>query len=233
MVATIRCSRRGAAAGLGPIPGKSQEHKAPRNILQPFRISGPLITATEMSISRIAQNRSHCDIIISVTSESMPEKQSSRKATRQTEAVNADLARFRYELRRFLRFSENAARCCGVTPQQHQLMLGVAGFTGRGDATASELAEFLQSRVHSIVGLIDRAERSGLVCTRKNGADRRVVIVTLTRRGETILSKLSAMHHEQAKRLRALPHSLFTAPEVPERVSKARRRAGTRPISTT
>jgi hypothetical protein len=48
---------------------------------------------------------------------------------------------FRYRLRRFLRFSERAARACGVTPQQHQLLLGVAGYTGRGWATITELAE--------------------------------------------------------------------------------------------
>jgi hypothetical protein len=104
-------------------------------------------------------------------------------------------------------------------------MLGVAGFTGRGNATASELAEFLQGRVHSIVGLIERAEHSGLVRTRKYAADRRVVIVSLTRRGAAILDRLSAMHHEQAKRLRALPDGLFGTPEVwrpmPKRHKKA------------
>ena len=148
-----------------------------------------------------------------------------RTAAQTVDSVHADLAHFRYELRKFLRFSENAARSCGVTPQQHQRMLGVAGFTGRGNATASELAEFLQGRVHSIVGLIERAEHSGLVRTRKYAADRRVVIVSLTRRGAAILDRLSAMHHEQAKRLRALPDGLFGTPEVwrpmPKRHKKA------------
>lgn len=114
------------------------------------------------------------------------------------------LARFRYALRKFLRFSENAARSCGVTPQQHQLLLGVAGFNGHGSATISELAEFLQGRLHSVVGLVERAEQSGLVRTTKSKTDRRVVVVSLTRRGEGILSRLSAIHHEQAQELRAL-----------------------------
>jgi hypothetical protein len=59
-------------------------------------------------------------------------------------AVVRELARFRYGLRKFLHFSEKTARQFGVTPQQHQLMLGVAGFNGRGNASITELAEFLQ-----------------------------------------------------------------------------------------
>ena len=115
--------------------------------------------------------------------------------------LTADLASFRYSLRRFLRFSENAARSYGITPQQHQLMLGVAGFTGRGSATISELAEFLQGRLHSVVGLVERAEHSGLVVAKKSQADRRVVVVSLTPRGSLILGRLSQIHHEQARNL--------------------------------
>src|ERR1700733_772814 len=105
-----------------------------------------------------------------------------RTAAQTVDSVHADLAHFRYELRKSLRVSENAARSCGVTPQQHQLMLGVAGFTGRGNATASELAEFLQERVHSVVGLVERAEQNGLVSTRKSRTDGRVVVVSLSGR---------------------------------------------------
>jgi len=61
------------------------------------------------------------------------------------------LAWFRYNLRRFLRFSERATRKHGVTPQQYLLLLGIAGYTGRGWATITELAEFLQER-HNAVG---------------------------------------------------------------------------------
>jgi DNA-binding MarR family transcriptional regulator len=109
------------------------------------------------------------------------------------------LAEFRYELRKFLRFSEQAARSCGVTPQQHQLMLGVAGF-GEGDsATVSQLAEFLQEKHHSVVGLIERAVQKGLVTRRQDSIDRRVVQVSLTPRGEAILTELSRMHQDQAQ----------------------------------
>lgn len=113
-----------------------------------------------------------------------------------------DLARFRYHLRIFLRFSEDAARECGVTPQQHQLLLGIAGHTDRGWATVSELAEFLQERHNSVVGLIDRAVRRGLVRKQSDTRDRRVVFVSLTLRGEAILGKLSKLHKQEIQRMK-------------------------------
>lgn len=113
------------------------------------------------------------------------------------------LAWFRYNLRRFLRFSENAARECGVTPQQHQLMLGVAGFTPGGTATVSELAEFLQEKNNSVVGLVERARESGLVRRQAGAPDRRRVVVSLTPRGEAILSKLTVLHREEVQRVQA------------------------------
>ncbi len=113
-----------------------------------------------------------------------------------------ELADFRHKLRRFLRFSEDAARACGITPQQHQMMLGIAGFTGAGKASISEIAEFLQEKHNSVVGLVDRAVQSGLVQRAEDATDRRVVVVSLTERGEEILRKLSLLHHEEVKRLR-------------------------------
>lgn len=113
-----------------------------------------------------------------------------------------DLAWFRYNLRRFFRFSEKAARACGVTPQQHQLMLGVAGFTSETTVTISELAEFLQERNNSVVGLVERAVQSGLVRRASGPTDRRQVLVSLTPRGEAILGRLSALHHQEVERVR-------------------------------
>jgi DNA-binding MarR family transcriptional regulator len=117
-------------------------------------------------------------------------------------AVIRELALFRYSLRKFLRFSEKAARQFGVTPQQHQLMLGVAGYTDRGTATISELAEFLQERHHSVVELIERAVQKGLVSREQGTADRRIVIVSLTPLGEELLVKLSTLHQEEIERVR-------------------------------
>ncbi|MCL5005854.1 MAG: MarR family transcriptional regulator [Acidobacteria bacterium] len=110
------------------------------------------------------------------------------------------LAAFRYELRRFLRFSEKAARSCGLTPQQHQLLLGIAGFTGRGCATISELAEFLQERHNAVVGLVQRAERGGLVRKDHGSSDHRFVRVYLLPKGEKILAKLSQLHQKEVQR---------------------------------
>lgn len=113
-----------------------------------------------------------------------------------------ELAEFRYKIRCFLRFSERAARACGVTPQQHQLMLGVAGFTASDSATISDLAEFLQEQNHSVVGLVERAAERGLVRRQNAVADRRQVVVTLTARGKEILDHLSRIHHEEVQRVR-------------------------------
>ena len=113
-----------------------------------------------------------------------------------------DLARFRYRLRIFLRFSERAARSCGVTPLQHQLMLGVAGFTGQGWATMSDLSEFLQHRHNAVVALVQRAQSAGLVSKHRDPTDRRVVRVQLTPRGRRILATLSHLHHGELARFR-------------------------------
>lgn len=133
-----------------------------------------------------------------------------------------NLAWFRYNLRKFLRFSEKAARQCGVTPQQHQLMLGVAGYTGRGTATVSELAEFLQERHNSVVGLVERAAARGLVRKEHDEHDRRFVLVSLTPQGEQILARLTELHKEEVKAAR---EALMKVPKVPAQVLEVKKRA--------
>jgi DNA-binding MarR family transcriptional regulator len=113
-----------------------------------------------------------------------------------------NLARFRYAIRRFLRFSEEAAREAGLTPQHHQLLLGIAGFTGNGWATISELADFLQVRHHSVVGLIDRAEALGLVRREVNPEDRREVQVSLSPEGARKLRGLATLHRKELNGMR-------------------------------
>lgn len=112
-----------------------------------------------------------------------------------------ELAQFRYRLRRFLRFSERAARAQGVTPLQHQLLLGTAGFTDRGWATISELAEYLQKRHNGVVSLVNRAARAGLVKKSRCADDRRVVRVDLTSRGRRVLVALSELHQQELARI--------------------------------
>ena len=110
------------------------------------------------------------------------------------------LAAFRHALRKFLHFSEQAAQAGGITPQQHQALLAIKGFPGRDRVTVGELAERLQLRHHSAVGLIDRLVMEQLVAREHSEADRRQVVVHLTRRGEKTLEKLSALHHEELER---------------------------------
>lgn len=132
-----------------------------------------------------------------------------RKPQPVSAATIRQLANFRYQLRRFLRFSEKAAREAGLTPQQHQLLLGVAGHTGRGWATISELAEFLQERHNAVVGLVDRAQRSGLVSKEPVADDRRVVRVQLTPKGRKILDRLSALHRRELGRIQMFGELLY------------------------
>jgi DNA-binding MarR family transcriptional regulator len=109
------------------------------------------------------------------------------------------LASFRYALRRFLHFSETAAYAAGITPQHHQALLAIKGLPARDSATVGELAERLQIRHHSAVGLVDRLVAEKLVRRKASAGDYRQVIVCLTRRGESVLEKLSELHHTQLK----------------------------------
>ncbi len=111
------------------------------------------------------------------------------------------LAAFRYALRQFIRFSEDAARAAGITAQQHQALLAIKGFPGRDQLTVGELAERLQLRHHSAVGLIDRMVSEKLITRGASPEDRRRVIIQLTNRGEKVLETLTATHSEQLRRI--------------------------------
>lgn len=105
------------------------------------------------------------------------------------------LSEFRYQVRRFLRFSEQAARRAGLEPAQHQLLLAVKAYAGQ--PTVGALAERLQLRHHSVVGLIDRLAESGLARRTRAAGDRRQVCVRLTPKSEAVLRKLSAEHRTE------------------------------------
>lgn len=107
------------------------------------------------------------------------------------------LAEFRYQLRRFLRFSEQAARAAGLEPQQHQLLLAIKGLPEGKKATISALAERLQLEHHSTVELTDRLVERGFVERCRDEADQRRVLVNLTLRGEEVLQKLSRSHQAE------------------------------------
>ncbi len=105
----------------------------------------------------------------------------------------AALAEFRHQIRKFLHFSEESARACGLEPQQHQLLLALKGVRGEAP-TIGYLAERLQIRHNSAVELVDRMSEHGLVRRTPSTDDKRRVLVELTRSGNAVLAKLSAEH---------------------------------------
>ncbi|WP_374398630.1 MarR family winged helix-turn-helix transcriptional regulator [Niveibacterium sp.] len=113
------------------------------------------------------------------------------------------LSEFRYQLRRFLHFSETAARDAGLTPLQYLLLLHIRGFPGREWATVGELAERLQMQHHGAVALLTRCEEQGLVERRRSDTDRRKVEIHLTATGSRHLEHLAAMHEAELRSLQS------------------------------
>lgn len=111
------------------------------------------------------------------------------------------LSEFRYELRRFLRFSEQAAEQEALTPLQYLLLLHIKGFPGRESATVGELAERLQAQPHGVVALVSRCEEAGLVSRTPGMEDRRQVNVSLTKSGEKKLQRLAELHRDELNSL--------------------------------
>lgn len=107
------------------------------------------------------------------------------------------LAEVRYQIRRFLRFSEEAARTAGIEPQQHQLLLAVKGMPDGRAVTIGDVAERLQIQHHSAVELVDRLGDRGLIRRVRAESDRRQVLLYLTESGDAILRDLSRHHLDE------------------------------------
>lgn len=127
------------------------------------------------------------------------------------------LAEFRFQIRRFTHFSEQAARAAGLEPQQHQLLLALKGFPDGRNATIGDLAERLQLQHHSAVELVGRSVSQGLVERSRGTTDRRQVFVALTPHGETLLRELTLHHWRELRSagpalVRALNALLSDAP---------------------
>ena len=112
-----------------------------------------------------------------------------------------NLLAFRYGLRRFLHFSQAAARSIGLTPAQYQLLLAVKGHPGDRDPTVGDLAGYLLLRPHSAVELISRAEKAGLVERWIGDDDRRLTRVRLTADGDRRLDELAPAHIDELQQL--------------------------------
>jgi DNA-binding MarR family transcriptional regulator len=111
------------------------------------------------------------------------------------------LAEFRFEMRRFLHFSESAALEAGLQPQQHQLLLQVAGAREGTTVTIAYAAERLGLRHNSTVELVDRSEREGLLTREADPDDKRRAILKVTRKGNQILGRLSGDHARELNEL--------------------------------
>jgi DNA-binding MarR family transcriptional regulator len=109
------------------------------------------------------------------------------------------LAEFRHQIRRFLHFSEHAARYAGLEPRQHQLMLALKGLPANVRPRIAELANRLQIQHHSAVELVNRLQARGLVRRERGKEDRREVLLALMPRGERLLRELSLHHRAELR----------------------------------
>ena len=146
-----------------------------------------------------------------------------------THADYYSLAELRYQIRRFLCFSERAAREVGLEPHQHQLMLALKGLPEGVRPRIGELAERLQIQHHSAVELANRLAANGYIRRRRAGEDRREVLLALTARGEKVLRALSLHHKSELQMLgpalvRALKRAMQEA-KSSQRTARMLRRA--------
>jgi DNA-binding MarR family transcriptional regulator len=118
-----------------------------------------------------------------------------------TDADYQRLLEFRTGLRRFLRWSERLAAEAGLTPMQHQLLLAIRGHRDARGPTISEVADYLLVRHHSVVQLVDRAERADLVVRVPDSHDGRIVRLSLSALGAARLGELAAATKEELSRL--------------------------------
>jgi DNA-binding MarR family transcriptional regulator len=123
-----------------------------------------------------------------------------------------NLAEFRYALRQFLHFSEGRAVEAGLQPQQHQLLLHIAGAPDDVETTVSYAAERLGLRHHSVVELSKRCEEAGLIRRAHDSSDGRRVVLQLTAEGQQVLRALSDDHERELHEL--LPTLIRTLTQI-------------------
>jgi DNA-binding MarR family transcriptional regulator len=114
------------------------------------------------------------------------------------------LSDFRYQLRRFLHWSEELTRAAGVTNLQYLLLLHLKGHAEREWATISELAERLQAKHHGVVALVNRCEKLGYVERRPGRSDGREVEVHLVPKGEKLVQRLARQHRDELLNLQGI-----------------------------
>jgi DNA-binding MarR family transcriptional regulator len=109
------------------------------------------------------------------------------------------LAEFRYQLRKYLRYMEEQARAHGHLPQQYQLLLAIKGLPAGRQPTISSLAERMQMNHNSMVELVDRCEKRGLIRRMRLGEDRRQVTLEITSGGELVLRQQASVSRQELR----------------------------------
>jgi DNA-binding MarR family transcriptional regulator len=109
------------------------------------------------------------------------------------------LAEFRYQIRRFLHFSEQVTKPAGLKRGQYQLLLAIKGMPSGVRPVIRELADRMQIRHHSAVELVNRLEAGGFIRRTRAEDDRREVLLALTPKGEKVLAELALHHHDELR----------------------------------
>lgn len=122
------------------------------------------------------------------------------------------LSEFRFQIRRFERFSENVVKKYGITPLQYLLLLHIKGYPGRNYAMVGELAERMQASKHGVVALISRCETNQLVQRRRSESDKRQVKIFLLEKGDRLLTQLAEFHRTELRSLK----NIFPIPLINE-----------------
>ncbi|MFN8612717.1 MAG: MarR family transcriptional regulator [Vulcanimicrobiota bacterium] len=125
------------------------------------------------------------------------------------------LANFRYTLRRFLKFSEEAAGAVGLTPQQHQALLFARASRGKA-VTVGDLAQWLQIKPHSAAELSSRLETAGLIMRSEDPQDRRRLLISVSDYGERLLASLTEVHRGELQRLKEPVRELLAMLDEPQ-----------------
>ncbi|MBU6448489.1 MAG: MarR family transcriptional regulator [Rhodospirillales bacterium] len=118
------------------------------------------------------------------------------------------LAAIRAALRRFMHFSEDAAKNAGLTPQQHQALLTIRA-APEMVLSIGDLADLLLIQPHTASELADRLGILGFVERRPDVKDRRMMKLHLTHAAEEALRGLSVTHRAELRRLRPLLSELL------------------------
>jgi len=156
---------------------------------------------------------------------------SERAATQNlNQALHQALASFRHQLRKFLLVSENAAIDAGLHPQQHQLLLAVAGVPAGRSPSIAYAAEALGLKHNTVVELVDRCAQEGLLERRTDAMDRRRVCLRTTARGQKVLNRLSQVHLQELgfrgpMLIQSLQSVLRTETQGLQRISRQQARA--------